>query len=130
MIGGASGLKMIVPPSGPGPVPSAPVMMVNPMGSPRLWAGIVVPRVRVTAASICTSWPAHRAILPSVVVMAWKTRTSRPAFSSTLPLTVVMGALTFTSRPQQATRLPLVALIEALMFTSRLAFSVRVVGSP
>ena len=130
VIGGASGLKMMVPPSGPGPVPSAPAIKVRPIGRPRLWAGMVVPRVRVMAASICTSWPAHSAMLPSVVVMAWKTRTSRPAFSRTLPLTVVIGALTLISRPQQATRLPLVALIDALMFTSRVAFSVSVVGAP
>ena len=91
---------------------------------------MVEPLVSVTAASIWTSWPAHKAILPSVVTMAWNTRTSRPPFNKMLPLVVVRAALTFTSRPQQATMLPLVAVIAAFMVTSRKAFIVSVVGTP
>ena len=121
---------MIVPPATPGPDPSAPPISVRPTGRPRLSAGIVVPRVRVIAASMWTSWPAHRRILPSVVVMAWNTRMFWPALSDILPLTVVSGALTITSRPQQATILPFVALIAALMTTSRNAFIVKVVALP
>ena len=68
---GASGLNMMVPPETPGPVPFAPEMRVRPTGRPRLRAGMVLPRVRVTAASMRMSCPAHRAMLPSVVVMAW-----------------------------------------------------------
>ena len=70
VVGGASGAKITVPPPTPGPVPSDPAISVSPTGRPRLRAGIVVPRVRVTAASICTSWPAHSPILPSVVTSA------------------------------------------------------------
>ena len=130
VIGGASGAKTIVPPPTPGPWPDAPEIKVSPTGRPRLCAGIVVPRVSVTFASIWTSWPAHSAILPSVVVSAWNTRTSRPALSRMLPLVVVIGALTLMSRPQHTTRLPLVAVIARLMLTSRKPFRVSVVGLP
>ena len=74
-VGGASGAKTIVPPPTPGPVPSAPAIRVRPTGKPRLWAGMVVPRVSVTASSMLTSCPAHNAMFPSVVVIAWKTFT-------------------------------------------------------
>jgi hypothetical protein len=70
VVGGDSAENTMVPPLTPGPVPSAPAISVSPTGRPRLCAGIVVPRVSVTAASISTSWPAHSAMLPSVVVIA------------------------------------------------------------
>ena len=109
VVGGDSAENTIVPPLTPGPVPSDPAISVRPTGRPRLCAGIVVPRVSVTAASIITSWPAHKAMLPSVVVIAWNTCTLRPALSRMLPLVAVIGAL---------------------MLTSRNAFIVSVVGTP
>ena len=124
--GGACGAKTIVPE----PVPSPPAISVRPTGRPRLLAGIVVPRVSVTAASICTSCPAHNAMLPSVVTMAWNTLTFCPAFRRMLPLVVVSAPCTLMSLPQQATILPFVAVIGALMLTSRWAFSVSVVAVP
>ena len=130
VVGGTSGAKMMVPPPVPGPVPSAPAISVKPTVSPRLSVGMVVPLVRVTAASMWTSCPAQSAMLPSVVTRAWNTRTSRPALNSMLPLLVVRAALTITSRPQHATMLPLVAVIGALMLTSQNAFIVSVVGTP
>ena len=120
----------MVPPPTPGPVPAAPAIRVKPTGEPMLWAGIVLPRVSVTAASIWISCPAHKTMLPSVVVIAWRTFTSWPALSRMLPFVVVSAALTFTSRPQQATILPLVAVIAALILRSRNAFSVNVVALP
>src|SRR3990167_997563 len=125
---GVPGAKITVPPATPGPVPPLPALSTRPIGRPRLWGGILLPRVSVILAPMLTSSAAQMDMFPSVVVMAAPMLTLRPAARETLPLTVVMAAFTFTSRPQHATRFPLVALIGWFTFTSRDAFSVSVEG--
>ncbi len=126
---GAKGSKITVPPATPGPVPLFPAINVRPSARLRLWAGVLVPRVRVIAASMLRLSPAQIVMLPSVVVMAATAfrKMSRPALRRTLPLTVVIVPLALMSRPQHTTKLPLVAVIALFRSTSRSAISFRVV---
>src|SRR3990167_241426 len=85
---GVPGAKITVPPATPGPVPPLPALSTRPIGRPRLWAGILLPRVSVILAPMLTSSAAQMDMFPSVVVMA------APMF----PLVALIGWFTFTSR--------------------------------
>ena len=118
---GANGANTTVP------VPPYPAFIVRPNGKFRLWRGMLLPRVSVSAALTITSFAEQMDTLPSVVVSAAARFTLRPEFKRTLPLVVVMAAFTLASRPQHTTKLPLVAEMGALIFASLVAFRVRVV---
>jgi hypothetical protein len=51
----------------PGPVPPWPAVINRPWVSPRLCAGMLLPRIRVMGEATLTFNPAHMVMLPSVV---------------------------------------------------------------